>query len=199
MALERLEAEFIGGATHGSHYPTTGRPEVAFLGRSNVGKSSLLNYLVHRKNLALVSGNPGKTRQINFFDVDGKWVFVDVPGFGYAKVSKEMRSEWEELIRAYVQQREDLRCVFYLLDSRRDPGDIDLAYMEWFENSQCRFATVLTKVDKISEAALRERKEQLKELLQFCQYHVDTVATSAQARIGRDTLLGMIKRLSSKR
>ena len=120
------KADFIGGTNKLEDLPKTSHPEVAFAGRSNVGKSSLINSIVNRKNLAHISSNPGKTRQINLYTVEDKWVLVDMPGYGYAAVSKADRQQWSDMMKTYFLKRENFKMVCVLVDSRHDPMDSDL-------------------------------------------------------------------------
>jgi len=144
------ELEFLGGmAGVDTWRPETDLPEVAFAGRSNVGKSSLLNRLVHRKKLARVSQTPGKTREINFFRVNNQFVLVDLPGYGYARVSKDARGEWRPLIEGYLKRGERLRGIVQLLDARHDPAPEDLQMLDFLSEIGLPTLIALTKIDKI--------------------------------------------------
>lgn len=193
--MKQLNAEFKIGATEVEHFPNTQFPEVAFLGRSNVGKSSLLNNLVNNKNTAKTSSTPGKTRQINFYLINDKWMFADLPGFGYAKVSKKDRKQWHELNLKYLEVREQLKLICLLVDSRHDPMPNDLAMMEQLENSEKTFVVILTKCDKISRNLVDERVEQVRGLLHHCSFAIDVIPYSSINNIGRDNLLGLLKRI----
>ena len=193
--MKQLNAEFKIGATEVEHFPNTQFPEVAFLGRSNVGKSSLLNNLVNNKNTAKTSATPGKTRQINFYLINDKWMFADLPGFGYAKVSKKDRKKWHELNMEYLEVREQLKLICLLVDSRHDPMPNDLAMMEQLENSEKTFVVILTKCDKISRNLVDERVEQVRGLLHHCSFAIDVIPYSAINNIGRDNLLGLLRRM----
>ena len=153
-----VEAQFVCSALLPEHFPKTGRPEIAFIGRSNVGKSSLLNTLLRRKELARTSGKPGKTQTINFFDVDGKWYFVDLPGYGYARVSKAVKNEWSVRMLDYLRNRETLRMAVLLLDARHEPTENDLHMLELLEQSEKPTLIVTTKIDKVKSSL---RKKQL--------------------------------------
>ena len=149
---------FLGGmASAGGWRPPADLPEVAFSGRSNSGKSTLLNALVKRKSLARVSQTPGKTREINFFRVNDRLVLVDLPGYGYARVSREARGQWRPLIESYLQTSPQLRGIVQLLDVRRDPSDEDRQMLEFLAELGAPAIIVLTKVDKLSRAAAAER------------------------------------------
>ena len=153
------KAEFLLSASAKEHFPTLktedGRPlpEVAFVGKSNVGKSSLLNHLTQNKKLAHISSKPGKTRLVNFFDADGV-ILVDLPGYGFAKVSKKMRSEWGELMEDYLTGRDQLKLILHLIDARHPPSKDDLAFAAWASHFKKPFLTIFTKADKLSKGAL---------------------------------------------
>ena len=153
-------AKFIKSSTKNSQLPPATRPEIAFIGRSNVGKSSLINMLTNHSKLAKVSGTPGKTQHINHFLINDSWFLVDLPGYGYAKVSKKMREEFEDFIRKYIQQRTNLYCLFVLVDSRHEPHAIDLEFMEWLGECGIPFAVIMTKTDKLKPEALKRNIEE---------------------------------------
>ena len=148
---EMREATFVKSSALPSECPRPDRPEYAFIGRSNVGKSSLLNMLTGRNKLAKTSGTPGKTQLINHFDVDGKWYLVDLPGFGYAKVSKKDRSKWMTVTQQYLRSRTNLMCVMMLVDSRIPAQKVDLEFMAWMGEAGLPFVLVFTKVDKLNK------------------------------------------------
>lgn len=147
--MQPLEAQFIISAVRPEQFPREDLPEFAFLGRSNVGKSTLLNALARKKGLAHTSSTPGRTQSINFFRVAGKWVFVDLPGYGYARVPKAITSSWKGLIESYLQDRQALELSFILLDARRGWMDMDVALREWLEGHGRRYAVIATKFDKL--------------------------------------------------
>ena len=147
-------AIFERGAVSFDGCPESKLPEFAFIGRSNVGKSSLLNLLADKDGLARVSGNPGRTREINFFTINGTWSLVDLPGYGYAKVSKADRARFQEFIAAYLIERENLFCAFVLIDSRHPPQRIDLEFVQWLVEAAVPFALVFTKAEKTRASAL---------------------------------------------
>jgi GTP-binding protein len=154
---------FLGGmAVAGGWRPQQAHPEIAFLGRSNVGKSSLLNTLVRRKAFARVSRTPGRTQEINFFEINGRFVFVDLPGYGYARVAKTKRHEWQSLIDAYLRQTSQLRGVVVLMDARRDPTEDDLSLLEYLADLEIPTLVAITKIDKLGKQA---REEALKRIL----------------------------------
>jgi GTP-binding protein len=154
--------EFVGGmATVSGWRPPAELPEVAFAGRSNVGKSSLLNRLVHRKKFARVSNTPGRTREVNFFKVNGSFLLVDLPGYGYARVSKERRAEWRPLIESYLRSTNQLRGVVQLLDSRHDPTADDLQMLDYLGELGVPTIIVLTKIDKLTPKERQRRRTEI--------------------------------------
>ncbi len=150
--MRTVQASFVCSALLPEQFPQDGRPEFAFVGRSNVGKSSLLNTLLRRKELARTSGKPGKTQTINFFDVDGDCYFVDLPGYGYARVAKSVKLEWGRRMTDYLRERDQLRMVALLVDARHKPADSDLQIMELLEESEKPTLVVATKFDKVKRS-----------------------------------------------
>ncbi len=146
-----LQAEYVKSAMHIVDCPSDGRPEIAFVGRSNVGKSSLLNALLGRKGLAKTSGTPGKTRTLNFFSVNNKYYFVDLPGYGFAKVPLKVKDEWGKALIEYLQNRRTLRLVVLLVDGRREPSHLDIEMLELLEEVHRPVLVVATKVDKLKQ------------------------------------------------
>lgn len=194
--IRELRAELIASAGYIEQFPKTNLPEIAFSGRSNVGKSSLINTLILRKNLAFTSQKPGKTRQINFYLIENKWIFADLPGFGFAEVSKEIRLKWAELLASYFKMRTNLKLVCLLVDSRLEPQKIDLALAEQLENIGRNFVIVLTKSDKISNNLINKRIKQFEFLLQYCNFAVDIIPFSSVTKFGRENLMGIIKKFA---
>ena len=192
--MKHFEAEFIAAVDKKDSFPLYNLPEIAVAGRSNVGKSSLLNSILLRKNLAHISSHPGKTQCVNLYNVDGKWVFADMPGFGYAAVSKDKRKDWQELTYNYLSMREQLRFVVVLIDSRHDPSDIDLGFIEWLENHKRSYLIVLTKCDKISSLEISERKEQIETVVSSCKFCYEVLPYSTVTSLGRQQLIAIISR-----
>ena len=192
--MKPLNAEFIKSAAKSEQFPALKLPEVAFTGRSNVGKSSLINSIVLKKNLALTSSTPGKTKLINFFNVENRWSFADLPGFGYASVSKDLRAEWKKLSFDYLEKRDNLKLVAALIDSRHDPTEIDIGMIEWYENHSRKYLIVLTKCDKITEKFMLERKEQIENLVSQCSYCIEVLPYSSKTALGRNELMAIIKK-----
>jgi len=186
--------EFLGGMAerHGWR-PESSLPEVAFAGRSNVGKSSLLNSLVRRKSFARVSRTPGRTREINFFRINNGFVLVDLPGYGYARVSKEKKSEWKPLIESYLKRTTQLRGIVLLLDIRREPSDDDLAMLDFLAETEVPTIVALTKKDKLTKAAALERAAKISRSLALGSEQV--IPFSAQTGEGRVELLEAITEL----
>jgi GTP-binding protein len=195
MAHVSLSADFLLGAAQPAQFPATDAPEIAMVGRSNVGKSSLINAILRTGKVARVSQTPGKTQEINFFMTELGVVMADLPGYGYAAVSKTRRSEFATLINAYLAQRQQLQVVFVLVDARHDPMPHDMAMLENLEFLGRQYVVVLTKCDKLKPAEINARVEQVRGLLAFCKHVVDVVPTSATTGEGRNALLGIIKRL----
>ncbi len=183
--------EFIGGMAekHGWR-PESPLPEVAFAGRSNVGKSSLLNSLVRRKSFARVSRTPGRTREINFFRVNNGFVLVDLPGYGYARVSKAKKSEWRPLIESYLRRTSQLRGIVLLLDIRREPSDDDRAMLDFLAEVEVPTIVALTKTDKLSKAVAQERAAKISRALALEADQV--IPFSAHTGEGRAELLEAI-------
>lgn len=183
--------EFIGGMAerHGWR-PESSLPEVAFAGRSNVGKSSLLNTLVRRKSFARVSRTPGRTREINFFRINNGFVFVDLPGYGYARISKEKKAEWKPMIESYMRRTTQLRGIVLLLDIRRDPSDDDRAMLDFLAEMEVPTIVALTKKDKLAKAAALERAAEISRALALPSEQV--IPFSAQTGEGRLELLEAI-------
>lgn len=186
--------EFLGGmASAGGWRPPVGLPEVAFAGRSNVGKSSLINALVRRKKAARVSNTPGRTREINFFDVNGQFVMADLPGYGYAKVSKEARAAWRPLIEGYLTGSPALRGVVQLLDARHTPSEDDLQMLDFLARTQLPTIVVATKIDKLRAADREKRIQSL--ALEAGVEGEQVIPFSAVTGTGRDELAEAIAAL----
>jgi len=186
-------AIFIKSSARVDQCPAADKPEFAFIGRSNVGKSSLINMLTSRRSLAKISVNPGKTQTINHFLINDSWYLVDLPGYGYAKVSQKMREEWNTLISYYVRKRENLVSLFVLIDSRHEPIASDLEFMENLGLKQVPFARVFTKTDKISSNELEKNiAAHNNAMLKSWDSLPPTFRTSSAKSTGRDELLDYI-------
>ncbi|HWG35779.1 MAG TPA: ribosome biogenesis GTP-binding protein YihA/YsxC [Gemmatimonadaceae bacterium] len=186
--------EFVGGlASVGGWRPDLDLPEIAFAGRSNVGKSSLLNKLLKRRSFVRVSKTPGRTREINFFKVNGTFLLADLPGYGYAKVSKTRSAEWGPLIESYLRSTKQLRGVVQLLDVRHDPTEDDRQMLDFLAEVSVPVMFVATKTDKLSQAAAKRRVQELAIMLQVDEDHI--IPFSAQTGAGRDELAEAISGL----
>lgn len=189
------DLKFLGPmATVDGWRPQTTLPEVAFAGRSNVGKSSLLNKLVRRKAFARVSNTPGRTREINFFEVNGRFVLADLPGYGYARISKERRAEWRPLIESYLRRSVNLRGVVQLIDARRDPTGDDLQMLDFLAEVGAPTIVAITKVDKLSRTAITKRIGDITAALGLDDDQV--IPFSAVTGMGRDELASAIVALT---
>ncbi len=187
-------AEFIISNTDHRKSPQDGKPEYAFIGRSNVGKSSLINMLTNRKGLAMTSSTPGKTMLINHFLINDEWYLVDLPGYGYARRGKENRERLQKIIEDYVLEREQLTSLFVLVDSRHEPQKIDLEFMEWLGENGVPFSIVFTKGDKQGPVKLQQNVEAYKQkLLESWEELPPVFVTSSEKRSGREELLEYIE------
>ena len=190
------KAEFVISNTDPEQCPVTTKPEFAFVGRSNVGKSSLINMLTGFGDLAKVSTAPGKTRLINHFNINDEWYLVDLPGYGYAKVGRSSREQWFSFIRKYLAIRQNLYCVFALIDSRHKPQANDIEFMTFMGHHEIPFAMVFTKADKLSCRQLEKNLIEYKnEMLKTWEELPPLFVTSAGTKFGRDELLGFIENI----
>ena len=187
-------AEFVISNTDVKTYPASTLPEYAFIGRSNVGKSSLINMLTQRKGLAMTSQKPGKTQLINHFLINNEWHLVDLPGYGFARVGQSNRERLKSIIEDYILEREQLTNLFILLDCRHEPQKIDLEFIEWAGENGVPFALVFTKADKLSKGKLASNIEAYKQtLLESWEELPPIFITSSEAKEGRDELLNYIE------
>lgn len=192
MKINNVSLEAVGVATH--QYPETGLPEIAFVGRSNVGKSSLINALMNRKSLARVSGSPGKTRTINFYNIENKLYFVDLPGYGYARAPKNEVEKWGKMIEGYLQNREQLKCIILLLDIRHPPSAQDLQMYQWLAYYGFKMVCVLTKTDKLNRSQVPKHVKMVREGLGLGTDAL-LLPFSSETKQGREELLGVIEGL----
>ncbi len=192
-------AEFAKSSEFLDQCPETGYPEFAFIGRSNVGKSSLINMLVDRKSLAKTSGTPGKTKLINHFIINEKkkpWYLVDLPGFGYAKIAMSERAKWKKMIRTYLEERTTLKCTILLVDIRIEPQKIDLEFAKYLGEDGIPFAIAFTKADKQKPAVLdRHLKLFQEKMSEHFGEMPNLFLTSAETRLGKDRLLDFIQQV----
>lgn len=197
--MEIKKAEFTLSAPMVSMCPADNKPEFAFIGRSNVGKSSLINMLTNNKRLAKTSATPGKTLLINHFIINNEWYLVDLPGYGYAKRSKKEIEKLDQMIRGYILQREQLVNVFVLVDIRLEAQKIDLDFMEWLGLSSIPFSIVFTKADKLSVPKVSANVEAYKKvLLETWEELPPMFITSAEKRQGRDEVLDYIEQINKE-
>ncbi|APG65254.1 YihA family ribosome biogenesis GTP-binding protein [Tenacibaculum todarodis] len=186
-------AEFIMSNSNVTKAPKDRIPEYAFIGRSNVGKSSLINMLMERKELAKISGKPGKTQLINHFKINNDWFLVDLPGYGYAQISKKKRTIFQFFIENYFKEREQLVCTFVLIDSRHDPQKIDLEFMQFLGDNQIPFCIVFTKADKLGSSKLNHQiNAYKKKLANFWDPIPTSFVTSSSTSYGREEFLEFI-------
>lgn len=191
--MSSLNARFLISNTDLEKCPPPNKPEYAFIGRSNVGKSSLINTITGHKGLAKTSGKPGKTRLINHFLIEENWYMVDLPGYGYAKVSKSDRKSWNKTTEQYLTTRSNLFCTMVLLDLRHKPQQLDLDFMAWLGNNQLPFAMVFTKADKLTKVAVTKQLEAYKEtMLEFWETLPPLFVTSSKTSRGKDDIIEFI-------
>jgi GTP-binding protein len=194
------QAEFVISNTDISKCPPQEIPEYAFIGRSNVGKSSLINMLTQRKNLAKISGRPGKTQLINHFRINGNWFLVDLPGYGYAQVSKTKRQSFQQFIRTYFLERKQLVCTFVLVDSRLEPQKPDLEFMQFLGENQIPFCIVFTKSDKLKPNAVNRNIHRYSKVMTATVWESmpSYFVTSATTAAGREEVLDYIDHLNQE-
>ena len=195
--MEIKSAEFVISNTDVQQCPDGTRPEYAFIGRSNVGKSSLINMLTARKRLAMTSQKPGKTQLINHFIINNDWYLVDLPGYGYAQRGKENRENLRRIIESYILRRPQLTCLFVLLDCRHAPQKIDLEFMEWLGENEVPFAIIFTKTDKISKGRLQENLDAYRrKMLETWEELPNILTSSSENKDGREEILHYIDEIN---
>ncbi|MDR1884052.1 MAG: ribosome biogenesis GTP-binding protein YihA/YsxC [Prevotella sp.] len=191
------DARFVISNTDYRKCPQDGRPEYAFIGRSNVGKSSLINMLTNRKGLAMTSSMPGKTQLINHFMINDEWYLVDLPGYGYARRGKDGREQIRKIIDRYIINRAELTSLFLLLDCRHEPQKIDIEFMNWLGEEETPFAIVFTKIDKLSKGALKKNVETYTEELKETWEEIPPIFySSAEHRLGAEEILNYIEQIN---
>ena len=196
--MDVLKAEFVVSNSTVDKCPAPDRHEYAFIGRSNVGKSSLINMLTNNKNLAKTAAKPGKTQLINHFLINDSWYMVDLPGYGYARISETHRQAFEKMIRDYILKRENLVCLFVLIDSRHEPLRIDLEFMEWLGENGVPFVMVFTKADKLTaNQRIRCIDKYHEAMLDTWETTPMAFMTSSEKRLGREELLDYIDELNT--
>lgn len=187
-------AEFIISAVSDKQYPKGELPELAMVGRSNVGKSSLINKILNRKNFARVSSKPGKTTTINFYSIDKKLMLVDLPGYGYAKVSKKEKEKWGGMIEFYLKSRDCMKAIFLLVDSRHEPSEDDIIMLKWIRAYSKNFYVVATKSDKLKPSQKQQSLDLIKEIMIVDDEHF--ISFSSETGEGKDRILAILENLA---
>lgn len=195
MALNVHKAEFVRSAADPKDFPRDPLPQIAFAGRSNVGKSSVINRLLNRKNFARVGAAPGKTTHINYFRIDEKLYLVDLPGYGYAKVSKAEKDRWAKLIQSWFDDPELMTLGILIVDARHKPTENDITMAEYFQNSQKPWAVVVNKLDKLKKSEIEPNMALIRDTLKLSE-DVKVIPFSAEKGTGRETLLGLLEDVS---
>ena len=185
-----MVVHFLKSATQRGEYPKLKLPKIAFSGRSNVGKSSLINNLVGKKGLARTSSSPGRTQVINFFSVENRWVFVDLPGYGYAKAPKSVRVRWGHMVEEFLREDENLKLTVMMVDARREPTDLDRVMQEWLEQFSIPYQVVATKVDKLSSNKLQKSLNQIEDV-----FNCSVLPYSAATGTGKKELWRILERI----
>ncbi len=192
-------AEFVISNSDVTKCPKDNLPEYAFIGRSNVGKSTLINMLTGRKSLAKTSGRPGKTQLINHFIINKTWFLVDLPGYGYARVSKSAKKVFQKFITSYFSKRTQLVCAFVLVDSRHEPQKIDLEFMQWLGENQIPFSIIFTKADKLSKTKLSPQiNTYIGKMLEYWEEMPNYFITSSTSGLGKEEVLNYISEINSQ-
>ena len=194
MSINFNKAEFVLSAVKQSTFVRDGRPQVTFAGRSNVGKSSVINRLLGRKNFARVGATPGKTSQINYFLIDGQIYFTDLPGYGYAKVSKDERDRWGRLMENYFQEEGLITVGVLIVDARHKPTADDVTMCDWFKGTGCPFIVVANKLDKLKNREIEPNMQRIRETLELDE-SVALVPFSAEKGVGKTEVLSLIEQL----
>ncbi len=197
--MKVITTEFVTGAVSAKQYPKDSYPEFAFVGRSNVGKSSLIRSLLNRKKLVRISSTPGKTREINFFRINDTLMFADLPGYGFARVTPALQKKWKTMIEEYLTQREPLLVIVFIVDIRRKPTELDLTLKEWLEDLGRPYILVITKSDKLSGTE-RSKQTKIIKTAFMGEQTLATVTYSSKNHLGRKELWSEIqKRVSEKK
>ncbi len=197
--MKVTKAVYLGSFPRIHACPKTKKPEYAFIGRSNVGKSSLINMLCARKALAKVSNKPGKTQLLNYFEINEQWVIVDLPGYGYAQRSKSLRKSWEKMIADFLKLRENLQCAFILLDSNLPPQKIDMDFINWMGEMHIPFVITYTKSDRLSDTELPPNIERIRtEILQTWHELPREFISSIKTQAGKKEILSFIEEVNAR-
>ncbi|MCX2680439.1 ribosome biogenesis GTP-binding protein YihA/YsxC [Galbibacter sp. EGI 63066] len=198
--MQIKSATFVISNSDVKKCPNEPIPEYAFIGRSNVGKSSLINMLTERKHLAKTSGKPGKTQLINHFKINERWYLVDLPGYGYAKVSKKLKNTFQKFITQYFEHRQQLVSAFVLIDIRHEPQKIDMEFMQWLGENQIPFSIIFTKVDKLKPKAIERQVQQYLEVMtaEIWEEAPNCFVTSSSTGLGREEVLNYIDQINQE-
>ncbi|MEO9871901.1 ribosome biogenesis GTP-binding protein YihA/YsxC [Ekhidna sp.] len=197
--MQIKSAEFVISSPDVSGCPAPDRPEYAFIGRSNVGKSSLINHITNRKKLAKTSSTPGKTQLINHFVINDQWYLVDLPGYGWAQTSKVNKAAWKKMINTYLEERQNLACVFVLVDIRHEPQKIDLDFMRWLGEEGIPFSIAFTKADKLGKTQTQSNVASYKKVMKNTWEELPpTFVTSSAEKVGGKEILEFIGRINAE-
>jgi GTP-binding protein len=196
--MNKMNISFLKSSFKEEHFPPPDRPEIAFAGKSNVGKSSLINTLINRKKLARTSSTPGRTQAINFFDVNHRIYFVDLPGYGFARVPSEVKKSWGKMVEEYLKTRKNLKAVIVILDIRREVSQDDGSLLEWLNHYQIPSIAILTKADKLSRNQVYSRAKNLGKNLEAYGIH-KPIIFSAKTRLGREAIWERIEAITNVR
>ena len=194
--MKVINTEFVTGAVSSKQYPKEPFPEFAFVGRSNVGKSSLIRSLVNRKKLVRISSTPGKTREINFFRINEKLMFADLPGYGFARVTPALQKKWKQMIEEYLINREPLMAIVFIVDIRRKPTELDITLKEWLEDLDRNYILVITKSDKLSGVERSKQTKIIKSAFMGANA-LAAVTYSSKNHLGRKELWSQLQKLAS--
>lgn len=194
----KAQPKFVTSATKLEECPPSGLPEVCFAGRSNVGKSSLINTLLNKKNIARTSNVPGKTQQMNYYQIGDDFFMVDLPGYGYAKVPKKERERWGKNIRDYLLERDSLRLILQVVDARHDPSQLDEDFFYWMGMNEKPFAVVLSKSDKISKNKVNQAKAKVRRIMKEMNIEVPILPYSSESRVGIPEITELINEFISQ-
>jgi GTP-binding protein len=193
--MKIISTEFLTGAVSAKQYPKEPLPEFAFVGRSNVGKSSLIKSLLNRKKLVRISSTPGKTQEINFFKINDKMMFVDLPGYGFARVPPAMQKKWKKMLEEYLSQREPLIAIVFIVDIRRNPTELDLTLKEWLEELDRDYILLITKADKLSSSERQKQTKKIKAAF-MGKNALDFTVYSSKNHTGRKELWSQLEKLA---
>ena len=194
--MKVINTEFVTGAVSSKQYPKESFPEFAFVGRSNVGKSSLIRSLLNRKKLVRISATPGKTREINFFRINEKLMFADLPGYGFARVTPALQKKWKQMIEEYLINREPLMAIVFIVDIRRKPTELDITLKEWLEDLDRNYILVITKSDKLSGVERSKQTKIIKSAF-MGENALAAVTYSSKNHLGRKELWSQLQKLAS--